>query len=688
MNTIFETVKQQASLTEYARAHLQKAAAGGEFVCPNCGSGGSGRSGSDSAFHIDENKGFFCHSCNFCGDIFNLCAYVEHLEPQSREVLEHVANFAGVVLDEGTQPVHSKAKPAKKAAQTVTAEMLRDREKSRAYIEQTKQHLTDAAAVAYIEARGYTMEQLQAIGAGYDASESRLVLPYEGADYYCVCRDITGNSPNKYEKNPRFSKRGGFNLGAEPLYNSDIVQKETCVFIVEGVFDMLALNTLGFKNVIPLVGNGRNCKPLLDAIDKAKPAPCICLALDKDEVGAKTQVELREKLEHRGVAVHEVNKASLKGKDADEMRLNDPQALKAAFEQAGAYVVEHKEELIRAARTKLQQEFLKEHGEVDKSEPLHALVTGKGIPPAISTGIKSLDARLNGGLHEGLYVLCAGSSMGKTTLMLQIADNIASSGRAVLFVSMEQSARELIAKSISRISHIENKKNAVTVNALLFNEAKPVKQITGELKKLEQRYLEKISPNLTICEPQKQLNALEIRALAQAVKDIHGASPVVFIDYLQLLAAQNEHDTDKRAVDNNIGALRRLARDFKTPVFLISSLNRESYWAGVRLDSAKESGGIEYSADVFLGFQPFNLMGKIQSVKEQRKCSRETAARIVFDEYKESEVCFATLTIAKNRNGKTLKADKIKLKNYAEFARFESVKLVEDETPPIQEIEE
>ena len=57
----------------------------------------------------------------------------------------------------------------------------------------------------------------------------------------------------------------------------------------------------------------------------------------------------------------------------------------------------------------------------------------------MSTGIAGLDKALDGGLHAGLTVLGAVSSMGKTSLMLQMADTLAAAGRNVLFITIEMS---------------------------------------------------------------------------------------------------------------------------------------------------------------------------------------------------------------------------------------------------------
>ena len=80
-------------------------------------------------------------------------------------------------------------------------------------------------------------------------------------------------------------------------------------------------------------------------------------------------------------------------------------------------------------------------------------------------------------------------------------------------------------------------------------------------------------------------------------------SPVVFIDYAQIIAPISDRKTDKQNVDANITALKRLSRDYGLPVVAISSFNRESYRESVSMASFKESGAIEYSSDVLIGLQ-------------------------------------------------------------------------------------
>ena len=88
--------------------------------------------------------------------------------------------------------------------------------------------------------------------------------------------------------------------------------------------------------------------------------------------------------------------------------------------------------------------------------------------------------------------------------------------------------------------------------------------------------------------------------------------PVVFVDYLQILSSctGNRNATERQKNDENINELSGLSNKYDLAVFVISSLNRESYreeQKSLRMDSFKETGGIEYSASVILGLQPRNI---------------------------------------------------------------------------------
>lgn len=260
-----------------------------------------------------------------------------------------------------------------------------------------------------------------------------------------------------------------------------------------------------------------------------------------------------------------------------------------------------------------------------------------------ATGFKELDSVLDGGLHEGLYILGAISSLGKTTLALQIADQIAESGRSVLFCSLEMSKYEVVSKSISRLSLeiAEEEVYASTTRDIMMWRVKNEKRKKNIFNSIK-RYSETIGESIRIFEGTGDVGVDEIKQSLEVLKEHNKEMPVVFIDYLQILKQYDMRATDKQNIDKAVSELKRISRDYKIPVFIISSFNRSNYSSQVNMSSFKESGAIEYSSDVLLGLQFANLEGNNTNERLQE-----------IDDLKKRIPREVELKVLKNRNGRT-----------------------------------
>jgi replicative DNA helicase len=226
----------------------------------------------------------------------------------------------------------------------------------------------------------------------------------------------------------------------------------------------------------------------------------------------------------------------------------------------------------------------------------------RGEKEDLSSGVAGLDKLLGGGIYPGLYVLGAASSVGKTSLTLQVADYISGEGRDVLFFSLEESRFELMAKSLSRVSFMTG--NGVTAGDILRGGAALRRAAACA------PVYEKMAAGLYITEGGGGIGPGEIRAAVEAHINAGGVPPVVVVDYLQILKPSDPRATDKQNTDRAVLALKRLSRDFDIPVLAISSFNRENYRQAVCMESFKESGAVEYSADVLLGLQLAGVGGR------------------------------------------------------------------------------
>lgn len=299
--------------------------------------------------------------------------------------------------------------------------------------------------------------------------------------------------------------------------------------------------------------------------------------------------------------------------------------------------------------------LLKKLGVHDVTDVTIDLAAGTADRERVPTGLKNLDAILGGGLPMGgLVTLGAVSSTGKTTLCLQVADHIAASGRPVLFVTIEQGRHELVAKSISRIVRQRPTRNGgwYTISSADIRSARARATWGEPLRVAFDRscidYTQTIAPNMMILETDKQPSTKDIRRAAETIGRQRGTAPIVFVDYLQLLAPANDRMTERQAIDHNVMDLRHLARDTGSCVVAISSLNRASYGEGVTLEAFKESGAIEYGSDVLLGLQPYGMEDKLRNgkVDEQRRRARE-----LMGEYKSCSTRDTEVKVLKNREG-------------------------------------
>jgi replicative DNA helicase len=244
----------------------------------------------------------------------------------------------------------------------------------------------------------------------------------------------------------------------------------------------------------------------------------------------------------------------------------------------------------------------------------------KGFREATTaTGFKSLDEQLGGGLLNGnLYALGSMSSLGKTTLALNIAHSIAKNGKNVLFFSLEMKKEDLMLKGLCRLHNQEiYNKNKAEINR---NEQKTWNDIKGlaardimknwgdyksELSKALGKY-KKQTEHLYIIEGFCNIGTKEIRdTINRCNKYTEDKPSVIIVDYLQYLAPFDTRYSysERQNIDTNIAELKRMAIIFNIPIIVLSSFNRANYMTEVSFESFKDSGKIEYTSDILMGLQ-------------------------------------------------------------------------------------
>lgn len=236
------------------------------------------------------------------------------------------------------------------------------------------------------------------------------------------------------------------------------------------------------------------------------------------------------------------------------------------------------------------------------------------------TGFENLDKQC-GGLYPGLYVIGAISSLGKTTFVHQLGDQLAAAGDHVLFFSLEQNRLEMVTKSLSRITARHNKNTAVS--AINIRSGKLTKEVIAAAEEYNA-----IADRVSIVECNFNTNINFILSYTRAYMAANpGVKPIVIVDYLQIIPPTDPRQSDKEKVDHIVRGLKKLQSDNDLVIFVVSSINRANYLSPIDFESFKESGGIEYTADVVWGLQlqilNDDLFNKPTEIKQKREKVRE-----------------------------------------------------------------
>lgn len=222
----------------------------------------------------------------------------------------------------------------------------------------------------------------------------------------------------------------------------------------------------------------------------------------------------------------------------------------------------------------------------DRLDELHKQGEGlRGVP----TGFKDLDNTLAGMQKSNLLILAARPGIGKTTLALNIAQNLAVKyKRSVGFFSLEMSKEELVDRLLVGQADIDAWK--LKTGKLDEDDFTKLSNAMGELAEAP-LYIDD-TPALSI---------LEMRTKARRLQVEVGLEMLV-VDYLQL-ARSRQLENRVQEVSEISQGLKNLARELKIPVLAISQLSRAVEQRGGKkpqLADLRESGSIEQDADVVM----------------------------------------------------------------------------------------
>lgn len=401
-------------------------------------------------------------------------------------------------------------------------------------------------------------------------------------------------------------------VGCNQFFNYSVLKSTSePVFITEGEFD--ALSILQEKKTAVSLGGVANVDSFMDQLKRDSLRPTLVLVLDSDTAGQGATQKLQEKAKELGIACLVPSLGNVK--DINELLCKDP----IDFEKKiSKWLSEAKK--LDAVFTPEEENVWKQYFpcRMDQlSADFDNIIRETMAKPRIQTGFDCLDQAIGGGVREGIYVLGGAPSTGKTTFCLQVASSLAKQGQDVFLFSYEMTAAEIQAKNIVR-EYCSSPKGRVqlTTNDVLRGEIfkdqakeQAYRCTIPQMKGINEHLFFYSDDNMTI---------KVIKDKVQQYINTFHRTPVIIIDYLQMIPPTSERFTDKQNVDSIMLTLRQL-KNMGVACFVISSLSRASYDTPIGLSSFKESGSIEFSADVALALDfeamytsQVNTKGKVE----------------------------------------------------------------------------
>jgi len=561
-----------------------------------------------------------CFSCNTSYDLISLYALDNNLDATTdfKEIITRLGHKYNIQVTTSEQRGNRE-----KTDKTDTLK----KEDFTKYINKCKKEI---GKTDYLLKRGLSEELIKKYNIGYDITNKMVILPIS-KNYY-LGRYTEANAIYKHHK-PKGTTNEIFNV--QHLKDSDF---KSVIWVTESIIDALSLEEINHDIKAIALNSTTNANQLINELKDSNFKGYLILALDTDTTGIRASKELKEDLEAIGVNSFIFNKDyddynlsdETKAKDINDMLVQNRTKLENKVNGLNDMLVNMLEQK--------ELNTLKKHNAYNYLDTFNELVKNQEHNKPLTTGIKPLDDLLGGGLYKKqLVVIGAKSGIGKTTLALQIADNVAKEGNDVLVFSLEMAKEELIARSISRLMFLKAIDDKIgTYHALsqrdilrgigLYKEGVEA-QITKDLYQYAiNEYKEKIASNMYIEELDIE-NSITIEKIRERVQEqvkITKKQPLVIIDYLQIIQNKDKYLSDKQAIDKIVVGLKRLARDENITIILISSFNRTSYNQESTNASFKESGSIEYTSDITIAIdktesKEYNDVMTIKTMKNRNE---------------------------------------------------------------------
>jgi replicative DNA helicase len=298
--------------------------------------------------------------------------------------------------------------------------------------------------------------------------------------------------------------------------------------------------------------------------------------------------------------IHAANEILLRGISNEE----DPLEL---LERAEKSIFDIGQEKIQSGFVQLQDLLTKSYENIETLYQRKELITG------ISTGFVELDRLTSGFQPADLIIVAARPGLGKTSLVVNIAQYSAiQNSKVVGIFSLEMAAQQLVTRMLCAEARVDSHKVR-----------------SGYLSKEDWNRLAKTMSKLAraqvFVDDTPGISIVEMRSKARRLKAEHGLD-LLIVDYLQLMAGTStgtriRYENRQQEISSISRSLKIMAKELQVPLIAVSQLSRapEQRRGDHRpqLSDLRESGSIEQDADLVLFIYREDLYKKEEDLEEQ-----------------------------------------------------------------------
>jgi len=416
--------------------------------------------------------------------------------------------------------------------------------------ESYQKQLTDEA-ISYLKSRGIEQETIDKFSIGFEKDQigfqpydheyvgyfhNRVIFPLTTQNSEVV--DFIGRSID--EKEPKYKALIGVD---DVFFNEQVLQSANDVILCNSIFDVLSLDQVKLPAVC-MIGNQLMEKQMEQLNGKR-----VFLAFGNDEIGRRETIRVAKWLENIVKELYIVHlPEGLKDINDFFIRVKNP--LEEFIQLLNQTLKESMESIISPDSSYLihfQEEYIKRN---------------KGLLNGIKTGFEALDDLLVGGLQEGLHLLGGNVSVGKTTFLKQLADQLAEQV-PVIFVSWDMTSFELWVRTMARLTGYSTQE--------ILNGQVPVPVI----QQANQRYA-KIANQMWTIDANIETTLEDVALYISKISQNLHKKPVIILDHLRRIHLKQGMNLPVQESQLQIAYyLQSWSRQWSVPIILATTGKEE-----------------------------------------------------------------------------------------------------------------